>query len=88
MTEFRLRALTTKNRKFQYRHELGTEIPASNGEKVITLDRAQFAKVRDQWLRPSNDSTELQLMREKAGRKRDVREHRYRPGSQERGRCR
>jgi hypothetical protein len=50
------------------------KIPASISEAMTIFDRAQFAKVRDQWIRPSFDLTGLKLLREKAGRERDVRE--------------
>src|SRR5438045_855726 len=50
------------------------EIPASVGERVLPLDRAQFIKALDEWLRPSFDITGLRLLRDKAVRERDVRE--------------
>lgn len=50
------------------------EIPASIGDRISQLDKAQFLKARDQWIRPSYDLTGLKLLREKAGRERDVRE--------------
>src|SRR5262245_41702704 len=49
------------------------EIPASITDSVAPLDRARFLKVRDEH-RMSYDRTGLKLLREKAGRERDVRE--------------
>lgn len=43
-------------------------------EKLHQLDRAQFVKTRDEYLRPSYDLTGLKLVREKAARERDSRE--------------
>ena len=50
------------------------EIPESIASAATGLDRASFVKTRDKWIRPSFDLTGLKLLREKAGRERDIRE--------------
>jgi hypothetical protein len=50
------------------------EIPESIASAATGLDRASFVKTRDTWIRPSFDLTGLKLLREKAGRERDIRE--------------
>ena len=51
------------------------DIPVSVGESLTPLDRGQFEKARnDERIRPKYDLTGLRLLREKAGRERDVRE--------------
>ncbi|MCK4625185.1 MAG: DUF3883 domain-containing protein [Phycisphaerae bacterium] len=50
------------------------KLPASLVDKHTPLDNGQFTKVRDQQIRPSLDRTGLHLLREKAGRERDLRE--------------
>src|SRR4051794_2460330 len=50
------------------------EIPESLRSAHVVLNRETFRETREQWLRPSSDLTGLKLLREKAGRERDLRE--------------
>jgi hypothetical protein len=50
------------------------DVTVSVREAHTSLDKNHFKHTREHWLRPSFDLTGLKLLREKAGRERDLRE--------------